>query len=327
MNITRILCPTDFSETSAHATELAIVVAGFFKARIWALHVLSPMLMALPGLAASSAAEASAAPDEGKSDGAPSEQARAGAGRAARAEMAQLRQRVAAPFEAALATGLGVDVTIDVGHPTARILERAATLPADLIVMGTHGTSGFEHLVLGSVTEKVLRRAPCPVLTVPPRAQATSQVPFQRMLCAIDFSASSLAALQYAVSLARQSNAALTLLHVLEWPWDEPPAPKIEDLPPAQGSALAEFRRYCEVSAQTRLQSLVPHSAPLGHPPTARLRSGKPHVQILEVAAEEHSDLVVIGVQGRNPLDRALFGSTANQVVRRATCPVLTLRR
>ena len=66
---------------------------------------------------------------------------------------------------------------------------------------------------------------------------------------------------------------------------------------------------------------------PLSHPPTAQLRSGKPHVQILDLAAEEQSDLVVIGAQGRNPLDRALFGSTTNQVVRRATCPVLTLRR
>ena len=168
MNITRILCPTDFSEASAHATELAIVVAGFFKARIWALHVLNPMLMSQPGLSASSAANQSAAPDEGKSDGLPSDQARAGAGRAARAEMAQLRQRVAAPFDAALTTGLGVDVTIDFGQPTSRILERAATLPADLIVMGTHGRSGLQRWVYGSVTAKVLRSASCSMLVVRP---------------------------------------------------------------------------------------------------------------------------------------------------------------
>src|SRR5262245_20702601 len=275
MNITRILCPTDFSETSAHATDLAIVVAGFFRARIAALHVLNPTSTALPTCSTSSAAEPCPAQDERKSNGAPSEQAKAG--RAARAEMAQLRQRVAAPFEAVIPTGLGLDVTIDAGQPAARILERATTLPADLVVMGTHGTSGFEPLVLGSVTEKVLRRAPCPVLTVPPPGHASSHMPFKRILCAIDFSASSLAALQYAVSLARQSNAALTLLHVLEWSSDEPLSPRLEDLPSVQGSALAEFRRYCEISAQTRLQSLMPHSVPLSQPPTARLRSGKPH--------------------------------------------------
>jgi nucleotide-binding universal stress UspA family protein len=57
-----------------------------------------------------------------------------------------------------------------------------------------------------------------------------------------------------------------------------------------------------------------------------RLGNGKPYVQILAVAAEEETDLIVIGVRGRNPVDLALFGSTTNQVVRRATCPVLTLR-
>jgi nucleotide-binding universal stress UspA family protein len=85
-----------------------------------------------------------------------------------------------------------------------------------LIVMGTHGTSGFQHLVLGSVTERVLRKAACPVLTVPPRAHATSRIPFSRLLCAIDFSESSLVALQFALSLAEESDARLTMLHVLE---------------------------------------------------------------------------------------------------------------
>jgi nucleotide-binding universal stress UspA family protein len=64
----------------------------------------------------------------------------------------------------------------------------------------------------------VLRKARCPVLTVPPRAQATSRLPFRRVLCAIDFSEASLGALQFAASLIQESGAALTLLHVLEWP-------------------------------------------------------------------------------------------------------------
>jgi nucleotide-binding universal stress UspA family protein len=142
-----------------------------------------------------------------------------------------------------------------------------------------------------------------------------------------DFSETSLAALQFATSLVQESDAALTLVHVLEWPWEEPPAPRIEELPREQGFALAEFRRYCEQGAQARLESLVPDSLRVSHPPVARLRSGKPYVQILQAATEEKSDLIVIGVHGRNPLDLALFGSTTNQVVRRATCPVLTLRR
>lgn len=72
----------------------------------------------------------------------------------------------------------------------------------------------------------------------------------------------------------------------------------------------------------------MPDSRRVSHAPVvAHLRSGKPYVQILHVAAEEKTDLIVIGVHGRNPVDMALFGSTTNQIVRRATCPVLTLRQ
>ena len=112
----------------------------------------------------------------------------------------------------------------------------------------------------------------------------------------------------------------LPLLHVLEWPWEEPPPPMIEELPIEQGFALAEFRRYSEESAKKRLESLIPHWIPASRV-TTRLRNGKPYVQILHVAAEEQTDVIVVGVHGRNPMDMALFGSTTNQVVRRATCP------
>src|SRR6187401_182490 len=161
-------------------------------------------------------------------------------------------------FACAASQGIAVDILIEPGHPADVILERAASARAGLIVMGTHGTSGFQHLVLGSVTEKVLRKATCPVLTVPARARATSQLPFTRLLCAVDFSDSSLEAVRAAVSLAEGADATLTLIHVLEWPWEEPPAPSLEELPREQAAALAEFRRYLEKSARTRLESLVP---------------------------------------------------------------------
>jgi nucleotide-binding universal stress UspA family protein len=304
VKVARVLCPTDLSEASAHAAEWAVAVAGHYKAAITALHVVSPILMAVPGVATSIYGDSI---EESETD--------------------DLRKNVAAQFGGASADRGVVDVLIDVGQPASRILDRAASLPADLIVMGTHGTSGFQHLVLGSVTEKVLRKATGPVLTVPPRAHATSRLPFRRVLCAIDFSEASLAALQFAASLVQESGAVLTLLHVLEWPWEEPPPPMIEELPFEQGFALAKFRRYSEETAQKRLESLIPDSLRVSHAPVVRLRSGKPYVQILQVAAEEKTDVIVIGVHGRNPLDLALFGSTTNQVVRRAVCPVLTRRQ
>jgi nucleotide-binding universal stress UspA family protein len=291
MTVTRILCPTDFSEASAHAVDQATVIAGYYKARITAMHVLNPIAPSIEEIG-----------------------------------LDRLCEETATFCEAVTKAGIPLTVLIEVGPPVSHILGRAIALPADLIVMGTHGSSGFEHLVLGSVTEKVLRKAACPVLTVPPRAHATSQLPFKRLLCAVDFSDSSLSAVRYAISVSQQSSAALTLLHVLEWPWEEPPRPSIDELPVEQGGALAEFRRYCETSATRRLESMVPGTLPALRV-TTRLMSGKPYVQILEVAAAERSDLIIVGVRGRDPLDLTLFGSTTNQVVRRATCPVLTLRQ
>ena len=302
MNVTRILCPTDFSEASDHAVDLALAIGAAYKARIAALHV--ARLVAVP--------LELGAPGRGALDD---------------AEIDALRGRTAAHFSAAPGAGIGLDVFVDTGSPADQILDRAASLPADLIVMGTHGSRGFERLMLGSVTERVLRRAGCPVLTVPPRAHATSRLPFRRLLCAVDFSEASVAAAHVAASLATEFSAPLTLLHVLEWPWREPPAPDFAHLPGPHGAALAEWRRYRETMASTELGALVPAAATGMTPPTTRLRHGKPYEQILEVAAEEDSDLLVVGVHGRNPVDLSLFGSTANQIVRRATCPVLTLRR
>jgi nucleotide-binding universal stress UspA family protein len=302
MNMNNVLCPTDFSESSAHAIDWAVMIAAWYKARIVAIHVAGAPAGAVPEFGISS----------GESIG--------------NAETERLRSETARCFSAAERAGVALDILVDIGPPAARILDRALALPADLIVMGTHGVSGFERLVLGSVTEKVLRKAVCPVLTVPPLAHATSRIPFNRLLCAVDFSDSSLAALQSAVSLAQEADARLTVLHVIEWPWEEPPPPKLEELPFEQASALAEYRRYCEKAAAKRLETLVPDNI-RSYPPSTLVRHGQPYVQILEVAADQGSDVIVIGVRGRNALDMMMFGSTANQIVRRATCPVLTLRR
>jgi nucleotide-binding universal stress UspA family protein len=300
--IQRILCPVDFSDASQHAIEHAIAMARWSNASISALHVLSPAFMpvsSLPPLAGPG-------PDD---------------------DLTRLRAETAACFETAGAEGVRVDVLVDVGQPARHILDRAETLPADMIVMGTHGASGFEHLVLGSVTEKVLRKARCPVLTVPPRTHAVSKLPFRHLLCPVDFSDSSLEALELALALAAGSSSMLTLLHVIEWPWEEPPPPVSSELPPEQAAALAEYRRYVEKSAMARLDTLTPHEAQNRCDVARRVVHGKSHVQILRVATEVDADLIVMGVHGRNVADVMLFGSTTNQVVRRAACPVLTLRR
>jgi len=299
--ITNVLCPVDFSDASRHAVDQAVAIARWYHARLTALHVYPPMFMPVPALPA------------------PSDRVPESELQRVRAEAARLLTDAAA--------GLGADVVVRVGRPADEILKAAAGLPADLIVMGTHGVSGFERLVLGSVTEKVLRQATCPVLTVPPQAQTTARLPFHRVLCALDFSPWSDAALELASSLAEESGAALDLVHVIEWPWTEPPPPALAELPPPQADALREFRRYLVSGASARLESLVSTAVCNRCPVTIHVAHGKPYAQLLHVAGDIAADLIVLGVHGRSALDLTVFGSTTNHVVRQATCPVLTLRR
>jgi nucleotide-binding universal stress UspA family protein len=152
---------------------------------------------------------------------------------------------------------------------------------------------------------------------VPPRAQATSELPLKRVL-PVDFSSSSNAALQFALSIAKEGDAEITVLHVSDDPNDEPLT--------TRPIATPEYHAEYEAEARDRLKALVSGGAGDWCRPTTTIRRGKPYREILAAAAESHADLIVIGVHGRNPLDLMLFGSTTNQVVRRATCPVLTVR-
>jgi len=295
--LTRLLCPVDFSDPSRHAVDHAVVLARWYGASITALHVRE--LMAIPSYELVTY-ESPAQVDP--------------------TELERLRQTTAAFFEQAVAAGVNVTTRVEVGQPATGIVEAARSLPASLIVMGTHGASGFDHLILGSVTEKVLRKAPCPVMTVPPRARATSALPFKRILCPVDFSESSKGALDFAFSLAQEGDAELTILHVLEWPSDEEP-------PSTRAFNVPEYHLYREAEARKQLDALVPASVRDWCSPTTTITHGKPYREILGHAAEGGADLIIIGVRGRSAIDRMLFGSTTNQVIRRATCPVLTLQQ
>jgi nucleotide-binding universal stress UspA family protein len=301
----RILCPVDLSEVSAHGAEWAGMIAAWYEAAITAVYAVDPARPGAPG---------------------PGRVARGRPGELDDAERRRLEGEARAMFAAALEAGTTVHAVIALERPSVAILQHAESLPADLIVMGTHGASGFERLVLGSVTEKVLRKARCPVLTVPPKAEPTSPIPFSRVLCAVDFSDSSLRGVEYAMSLAREADARLTLAHVVEWPWQEPPPPPMDEIPPVLAMQLGEFRKHREQQSAERLLALIPAEAREWCRPIVEVRHGKPYVELLRMAADTHADLIVIGMHGRSPADLTVFGSTVNQVVRRAVCPVLTIR-
>jgi nucleotide-binding universal stress UspA family protein len=291
--INRILTPVDFSDSSRHAITHALLMAQWYNARITALHVCNPIVIPSTDFAV------------------------AGAPSLSEDDIKDVRAQILRCI-GSVETGQ-VDVVIENGHVADCILGCALSLPADLIVMGTHGAGGFEHLVLGSVAEKVLRKAPCPVMTVPPQARTTSTLPCKRVLCPVDFSDPSLSALEFAFSIAQEGDAGLTILHVFEsLPGDESLTNRPMNVP--------EYRRELELDFAERLRALVPDSVRDWCRPRTRMAHGKPYREILGVAADENVDLIVMGVHGRNALDLMLFGSTTNQVVRRAACPVLTLR-
>jgi nucleotide-binding universal stress UspA family protein len=294
----RILCPTDLSDLAPGALEQAVALARLHGAEIELAHVHEPLL---PGPSGPATYPPWAALDPAM----------------------QGRLRAALEALAAPATAVGVVVRLGVyeGRVVAKIVERARTWPADLVVMGTHGRGGFERWVLGSVAEKVLRRAPCPVLTVPPPAdgRGATTAPFRRVLCPVDFSGPSLAAVRHAVLLAGPPHAELTLVHVLEWPVEETPAARLA------GFDVPEFRRHLEKDARERLHGLADASPREGLHLREEIRGGRPWREILSLAEGIDADLVVMGVRGRGAIDLALFGSTTQQVVRGARCPVLVV--
>lgn len=296
VQIREILCPTDFSDASRHALEHAVVIARWYSARITALHVMQVPLIAPPPMLGVAVADATPV--------VPNYQER--------------EAQLGAWLEPATRAGIKTLLAVSEGNPAREILNQVTAAHADLVVMGTHGLSGFEHFMLGSVTEKVLRKAPCPVLTVPPAAATSAKLPYTRLLCPVDFSESSLAAARLAASLAAEANASLTLLNVLDWPADEDRLVERFD--------VAEFRRVVEAQTRERLEALVTDDVRVWCVPSTTVAYGKPYREILDLASKQETDLIVMGVHGRNPLNLALFGSTTSHVVRHAACPVLTLR-
>ena len=192
-------------------------------------------------------------------------------------------------------------------------------MPSDLLILGTHGRSGFERLFLGSVTEKVLRSTRVPVLTIPPPVREPGSPLYKTILCPLEFSPASIRALEYALSLAKEADARLILLHAIEDVLGDAGAQTLGHL------TVSEDHHQLEQEAVTRLRAVVPDEARVWARPEERVVKGRAHQEILKVVADEHVDLVVMGVQGKGVVNRLVFGSTTHRVIREAGCPVLTL--
>jgi nucleotide-binding universal stress UspA family protein len=297
LEFTRILCPIDFSDASTRALAHAGALAHWYDASLTVLHVVptfDPVMV------------------RGEF-GAPVEFANP-----------LTRDDVLNAMRLELeAAGVSLDAHLiaAAGDTSIAIVEQALTTKADLIVIGTHGRRGFKRLLLGSVAETVLHEGPCPVLTVSPHAKAASSgvVAFKRILCPIDFSPSALQALDFALDLAKHSAGFVTLLHVVEWlAEDEPRSSRHFNIP--------KFRGHVVNDAKQRLRLLVTELSEAWCESEVLIVAGRAHREILQAAEALSTDLIVMGAQGRGGMGLAMFGSTTEQVVRGAACPVLTAR-
>lgn len=293
-----ILCPVDFSDASRHAARYAAALARATGARIVGLHVHQPALAGIPAVAGRDdpvvEPVVDASPD--------------------------VRRRIAAQFERPFPEGAELAAELSVGAPAEAIAERAVSAHADLIVIGTRGAGGLQHLLLGSVTEDVMRKSTVPVLAVPPRAADAPSLPFEQVLFATDFSAASLAAMDAGLRLLANGNARTTVLHVIDDPAEY-------DLFVARPYDVHRHSETLERHVSESLAQITRERFNGGRTPALRLARGRAADQILRTAADVGADLLIMGVHGRNALDLAIFGSTTNDVVRQATCPVLTARR
>jgi nucleotide-binding universal stress UspA family protein len=302
VTIRHILCPVDLSDGSLRALAHASSLGAWYESSVQALYVEEAPLA------------------EDRSDYRPlavSTPALVDAG-----AMSRTLEDVRA-FAARVAASEAVEAVVEWSTQVEEaILERARTWPADLIVMGSQGRSGIQRMVLGSVAEHVLRAASCPVMVVPPRdAVAPSVVSFKHIVCAIDFSDSSLAALTWALSLAEEADARLSLLHVIEVP------PELRVSTVVTDREIDELHAAMDADIRARLRSLIPvHASDFCSPETATAAGAAGHA-ILAFASERVADLIVMGAGRHTSIERLLFGSKTRDVVAGATCPVLTVRR
>ena len=230
--------------------------------------------------------------------------------------------RVEATAENAVAAareGLGgleaVGTEVVRGRPAAAIVDYATDHDIDLVAMGTHGRTGVRRFVLGSVTERVVRHSPVPVLTARATAQPT-ETSYDEVLVPTDGSEAAGTAVAHALAVASAAEGRIHAVHVVDaegsaaGPGFSPPPALIERL---------------ESTGQTAVDDVATRARAAGLDAVTAVRHGRPAAGILEYVDEHDIDLVAMATTGRTGLDRVLLGSTAARVLRRSEVPVLAV--
>ena len=288
MKIKSILVPTDFSETANHAMEQAIELAIRTRAKVHLFHVIEPRVEGPERLVT-----------------------------AVRDYLKMLEESAeqSLALKADLFRGNGVDMkysTMRHVSPFEAILEKVEEEKPDLVVVGTHGRTGFGRLLLGSVAEKVLRHAPSNVLTLNKSAPLVrASHAFERILVPVDFSEFSKRAVGLAASLL-VPDGVLRVAHIVARP--------VDPVFYAGGATLFQLDPGLPGQIRESLSKWLE-----GQTGQIEVREGDVVAEIFDIAESGGAQLIVMGTRGLSGLDHFLMGSVTEKVARRSKIPVLTV--
>ncbi len=297
ITIQNILCTTDFSDFSNHAIPFGISLAREFGAKLYLCHVIDISSTAMYG--------------EGFAD--PFEQ----------------QKRISDYAEDHLHELIG-DTPIDwepiisVGNTADDIARVAKEKNADLVVSATHGRAGLKRVILGSVTERLMRTLPCPIFVVRSQEKSlatpvTGEIRMKKILVGCDFSPDSSLAFQYGLSLAQEFQSELHLAHVIE------PA-VYKDMLKQSGEENEAYEKDLREKLTEQLTGTIPEEVYHWCNPKTVLLAGQAHEELVKYAVVHKIDLIILGVRGHSLVETLLVGSTTDRVVRQAPCPVLSVR-
>ncbi len=291
-----LLCPVDFSESSRYALDWSSKFSREVGARLTVLHVLDTEYLSIGNLVAVPTA------------------------------LDELRRRAEEAF-AALKRECDLEyaeMKIVEGIPEQVLVTAANEGDVDLVVMGTHGLSGFQKFFLGSVTERVLHRVKVPVLALSPRvrdSQTGAFPPPQTIVMAIDFGPESASVVRHGIWLKERYKAKLVAVNVVSVPYVLVNEFGIE---PVSEMQLQRIRESLVDERRKELQALLPEST--GSGTEIAVTVGSPFEALQREVSHRSADLVLMGAGGHGNLGLRWLGSTCHKMVRWAPCPVMVVR-
>jgi nucleotide-binding universal stress UspA family protein len=294
--INRIFCATDFSDFAKGVVAYGITLAAEFHAKLYICHVID-----LPAVTTYGEAVTGPIEHQNRFMG------------YARREIDRLIGNSSVEYQS----------LISIGNTTEEITRLADEHAADLVITATHGRSGLKRFFLGSVTERLMRTLPCPLLVIRgaeegKRTKSLKKFPFKKVLVGCDFSTDFEFALEYAISIAQEFQSELHLVHVVE-----PSGYKdLFKLPSEPGE---RFKEELYDTIQDKLKTMVTEEALNWITLKTKLLVGKPYEELVRYAQLKDVDLIALGTRGRGMVEDILVGSTTDRVIRQAPCPVLSM--